>query len=137
MEFLHSFLKRHFRGNKRWRHHCRLFSQVSFTVITEFLTSTDIKSSSSDQGALAARREKEGEFATTPLEFAYLHRKNRCEMLIGGDDNSNDVITLGTCFSMLVYLCARFRFALIDGNLTAQSPGSHRGMGDGIPIPET
>ena len=58
-------------------------------------------------------------------------------MLIGGDDNSNDVITLGTCFSMLVYICARFRFALIDGNLMAQSPGSHRGIGDGIPITET
>ena len=58
-------------------------------------------------------------------------------MLIGGDGNSNDVITLGTCFSMLDYLCARFHFALIDGNLTAQSPGSHRGIGDGIPIPET
>ena len=58
-------------------------------------------------------------------------------MLIGGDDNSNDVITFGTCFSMLVYSCARFRFALIYGNLTAQSPGSHRGIGDRIPIPET
>ena len=53
-------------------------------------------------------------------------------MPIGGNDNSNDVITLGTCFSMLVYLCARF-----DGNLTAQSPGSQRGIGYGIPIPET
>ena len=58
-------------------------------------------------------------------------------MLNGGDDNTNDVITFGTCFSMLVYICARFRFALIVGNLTAQSPGSHRGIGDGIPIPET
>ena len=58
-------------------------------------------------------------------------------MLIGGDDNSNGVITFGTCFSMLVYICARFRFALIYGNLTAQSPGSHRGIGDRIPIPET
>ena len=58
-------------------------------------------------------------------------------MLNGGDDNTNDVITFGTCFSMLVYICARFRFALIDGNLTAQSPGSHRGIGDGILIPKT
>ena len=30
----------------------------------------------------------------------------RCEMLIGGDDISNDVITLGTCFSMFVYIRA-------------------------------
>ena len=45
-------------------------------------------------------------------------------MLIGGDDISNDVITLGTCFSMFVYIRARFRFALIGKNLTAQSTGA-------------
>ena len=50
------------------------------------------------RGALAAGREKEGELATTSLEFEYLHRKSRCEMLIGGDDISNDVITLEVCF---------------------------------------
>ena len=38
------------------------------------------------------------------LKFEYLHRKSRCEMLIGGDDISNDAITLGTCFSMFVYI---------------------------------
>ena len=47
------------------------------------------------RGALAAGREKEGELATTSLEFEYLHRKSRCEMLIDGDDISNDVITRG------------------------------------------
>ena len=41
--------------------------------------------------------QKEGELATTSLEFEYLHRKSRCEMLIGGGDIKNDVITLGTC----------------------------------------
>ena len=30
-------------------------------------------------------------------------------MLIGGDDISNDVITLDTCFSMFVYICAYWR----------------------------
>ena len=40
-------------------------------------------------------REKEGDLATTSLEFEYLHRKSRGEMLIGGNDISNDVITLG------------------------------------------
>ena len=45
-------------------------------------------------------------------------------MLIGGAD-SNDVITLGTCFSNFVCASACFRFALIGGNLTAQSTGSH------------
>ena len=54
------------------------------------------------------------------------------KMLIGGDDISNDVITLGTCFSMFVYIRARFRFVLIGGNLTAYSARSHRGIGGGM-----
>ena len=58
-------------------------------------------------------------------------------MLIGGDGFSNDVITLGTCFSMFVYIRACLCFMLIGGNLTAQSTGSHRGIGGGIQIPET
>ena len=52
-------------------------------------------------------------------------------MLIGGDDISNDTITLGMCFSMLVYIRTPFPFALIGGNLTAQSTVSHRGIGGG------
>ena len=80
---------------------------------------------------------KEGELATRNLKFEYLHRKSRCEMLIGGDDCSNDIVTLGTCFSMFVYICARFRFSLIGGNLTGQSTGSRRGIGGGVQIPET
>ena len=72
--------------------------------------------------ALRGRAEKEGELDTTSLEF-----ERRCKMLIGGDDISNDVITLGACFPMFVYIRVRFRFALIGGNLTAQ--GSHRGIG--------
>ena len=57
-------------------------------------------------------------------------------MLIGRDEIGNDVITLGTCFSMFVYICACFHFVLIGRNLTAQSTGSHRGNGGGIQIPE-
>jgi len=57
-------------------------------------------------------------------------------MLIAGDDNSNDVITLRTCFSMFVYIGARLCFALIGRNLTAQLTGGHRGIGGGIQIPE-
>ena len=49
-------------------------------------------------------------------------------MLIGKDDFRNDVITLSTCFSMSVYIRDGFRFALIGGNLTAQSTGSYKGM---------
>ena len=53
-------------------------------------------------------------------------------MLISGNDISNDVVTLGKCFSMFVYICPLFRFAMIGGNLTAQSTGSHRGIGGGF-----
>ena len=38
------------------------------------------------------------------LEFENLHQKGRCEMLIGRGDIIKDVITLGTCFSMFVYI---------------------------------
>ena len=58
-------------------------------------------------------------------------------MLIGKDDISNDVITLSTCFSMLVYSRDRFRFALIGGNLTAHSTGSYKEIGGGIQISKT
>ena len=58
-------------------------------------------------------------------------------MLIGGDDISNGSITLGTCFSMFVYIWARFCFTLVSGNVTAQLTQSHRGIGGGIRIPET
>ena len=59
------------------------------------------------------------------------------QMLIGGDDISDDFITLGTCFSMIVYIRTPFCFALIGRNLTAQLTWSHRGIGGGIKIPET
>jgi len=45
-------------------------------------------------GTLVVGREKEGKLATTSLEFEYLHRKSRCEMVIGGDDISNEHIIL-------------------------------------------
>ena len=60
------------------------------------------------RGTLAVGREKEGGLATTSLEFEYMHRKSQCEMLIGGDDISNDVITLCTCFSMFVNIRASY-----------------------------
>jgi len=40
-------------------------------------------------------------------------------MLIGRIDIRNDVITLGMCFSMLVYIYAHFHLALTGKNLTA------------------
>ena len=58
-------------------------------------------------------------------------------MLIGRDDISDDIITLGMRFSIFVYIRARFHFSLIGRNLTAhQSTGCHRGIGGGIQIPE-
>ena len=54
-------------------------------------------------------------------------------MLIGEDDISNDIITLGTCFSVFVVICACFHSVLIGGDLTAQLTGSHRGSGIQIP----
>ena len=54
-------------------------------------------------------------------------------MVIGGDDISNDIITLGKCFSVFVYIRTCFHFALIGENLTAQSKSSHRGVGGGSP----
>ena len=54
-------------------------------------------------------KRKENSVATTSLEFEHLYRKSRCEMLISGDDISNDVITLDTCFSMFVYIRADWR----------------------------
>ena len=50
-------------------------------------------------------------------------------MLTGEGDISYDVITLATCFTTFVYIRARFRFAMISENLTAQSTGSHRAVG--------
>ena len=58
-------------------------------------------------------------------------------MLIGRDDISNDIIAVGMCFSMFVYIHAHFHFALIGRNLTAQWTGSYGGTGGGIQIPET
>ena len=84
-----------------------------------------------------ARWKKEGELATTSPEFEYLHRKSPCEMLIGGDDSSSDIITLGRCFSMFVHIRPHFHFVLIGGNLTAKSVGSQRGVRGGIQIPES
>ena len=37
---------------------------------------------------------------------------------------------------MFVNIQAHFHFALIGGNLTAQSTGSHKGIGSGIQILE-
>ena len=67
-----------------------------------------------------------------------LHQKGRCKMLIGVDDTTNNVTTLGTFFfSMFFYIRTLFCFILIGGNLTAQFTGSHRGIHGRIQIPST
>ena len=68
-------------------------------------------------------------------EFSISASKKSMRMLIGGDDivmTSLPLTRAFTCFSMLFYIRARFRFALIGENLTAQSTGSHRGIGGAI-----
>ena len=78
------------------------------------------------RGALAAGREREGELATTSLEFImniYI-KKSRCRLLIGGDDISNDVITLGTCFSMFVYIRTDWRKS--DSSVNQEPKGKWR-----------
>ena len=61
--------------------------------------------------ALAAQQEKERELATTSLEFELLLKRT-------------PIYTPPPLF-FFVYIRARFRFALTDGNLTAQSMGNH------------
>ena len=54
---------------------------------------------------LATGQGREEDLLTTFREFEYLHRKSRCEKLIGGDDISNDVITLGAYFHLFLNVC--------------------------------
>ena len=85
-------------------------------------------------GALAAGREKEGERTTMSRNIWISASKNvdaNCWLV-----EMTLVMTslpLTRFFLMLVFIRARFRFALIGGHLTAQSTRSHRGLG----IPET
>ena len=73
----------------------KTFCKINSCEASENKAINSLACEQAHRGALVAGREKEGELATTPLEFEYLHRKSRCEMLIGRDDISNDVITLG------------------------------------------
>ena len=57
-------------------------------------------------------------------------------MLIGRDDISNDVSTLGSCFSMFVYILAHFHFVLIGRNLKNPLKNDGEPQGNGIQIPE-
>ena len=67
-------------------------------------------------GPQAAGQEKEGRLARMSLEFEYPHLK----VVVNADH-----IILGMCFSMFAYIHAHFCFALIGGNLIAQSTGNH------------
>ena len=78
------------------------------------------------RGTLAAGREKEVELATMSPEFDYLHRKNRCEMLISRDDTSNGVIILGTCFSLFVYIRASADWRTSDSSVDGGPQGNWR-----------
>jgi len=75
-------------------------------------------------GTLTAGREKEREHVTMSLKFEYLHQKSWCKMLIGGEDISDDVITLGKCFSMFVYIHADWRE--FDSSVNGEPQGNWR-----------
>ena len=121
-----------------WRRKSRdtlLFANDANQSFNSTLTVKDIAREQAFRGALGWGGKGRRPCKTTSLEFEYLHRENRCEILIGEDDITNDVITsFGTCFPMFVYIRARYCFALIGGNLTT---ASHRGIGGWIEIPKT
>ena len=76
------------------------------------------------RGALAAGREKEGELAPTCLEFEYLHRKSRCEKLIGGDDISNDLSCVFQCFFTFALVSASLWLTETDSSIDVDSQGN-------------
>ena len=80
-----------------WKQHV---AEYFFQMLTYSL---DSKPASKLSGVLWRRGRKRKE------EFENLHRKSQCEMLIGRDDISNDIITLGTRFSKFVYIRADWR----------------------------
>ena len=55
-------------------------------------------------------RESSPELATSSLEFEYLHRKSRCEMLIGRDDLVMTSLPLARVFQRL------FKFAFVSAS---------------------
>ena len=107
-----------------WFHQRKKVKQRKICFDLKHFNHIDVACEQALRGALAAGRDKEGELATTSLEFDYLHRKSRCEMLIGGDDIRNEALPLARVFQCL------FPLALIGGNLTAQSTGSRRATGE-------
>ena len=60
-----------------------------------FREETSLRASS--PGRSGNRAAKGRRTCNSSLEFEYLHQNRQCKMLIGEDDISNDVITLGTC----------------------------------------
>ena len=100
------------------------------------LAAKHIGSEQTLQGALVAGREKEGELATTSLEFEYLHWKSQCKMLIGGDDISN-VSTLGACFYMFFNVCLYPHSFPLCTDWWKSDSSVTRGIEGGIQIPET
>ena len=96
----------------------------------------DFSLPASSPGALAAGREKEGELATTSLEFGYLHGKSRCEMLIVGDDSSNGVSSI---FYVFFNVCLHSRLSTLRADwriLQLSGWGAAGGTGGDIQVPE-
>ena len=105
----------HYKSLKSWKiNNSDLTQQKLFklSIFTNFyrLTAAGVNNSLQVlQGALVAGREKKRELATTSLEFEYLHQKNWSKQLIGGDDISYVVNTLGSCLHMFFIVCLHSR----------------------------
>ena len=110
----------HYKSLKSWKiNNSDLTQQFKFYRLTVAGVNNSVQVL---QGTLVEGQEKKRELATTSLEFEYLHQKNWSKMPIGGDDMlSIPLVHAFTCFSLFVYICADFSFALIKGNITAQS----------------
>ena len=103
----------HYKSLKSWKiNNSDLTQQFKLSIFTDFyrLTASGVNNSLQVlQGTLVAGQEKKRELATTSLEFEYLHQKNWSKKLIGGDDISYVVNTLGSCLHMFFIVCLHSR----------------------------
>ena len=89
------------------------------------------------RGALAAGQEKEKSLQLRLWNLNICIEKVDAKCWLAEMTLVMTSLPLAHVVSMFVYICTRFRFGPIGWNLTAQSTGSHRGIGNRIQIPET
>ena len=116
--------------SRRNHHHSHVRAEALFSMV--FVPAQKL---SSVVGTLACEQALRGALAGKGRRACYYVSGIRISASKKSMWNTK-VITLGMCFSMFVYIRTHFHFALIGGNLTAQSMGSHRGIGGEIQVPE-